>query len=52
MIAREHLAELETTELEARTIGRLIGVEREAADPKYIEALTAADARHPTATAP
>lgn len=54
VIAREHLAELDTTEREARTVSRLIGVERdaadqaldearevwrEAADPKYVEAL-------------
>lgn len=55
VIAREHLAELRPTETEARTIGRLIVVERDAADqalndahevwreatdPKYVEALT------------
>lgn len=59
VIAREHLAELDTGADEARTIGRLIEVEREAAvralaaahevwreatDPKYVEALTAARA--------
>ena len=60
VIAREHLAELRPTETEAPTIGRLIVVERDAADqalndahevwreatdPKYVEALTSGQGR-------